>query len=100
MVNNHLIQEQYLRGQISHQSVLDEWVNQCYPSPNDFTNWPPKIPTKDEVEKECQGIMAWLTEHRECQLFKYSDMFDLAGSSGYVARKDGNQISVFTVFLS
>lgn len=72
-----------------------------YPSESDYSNWPPKIPSKEEVEELCKPIIAWLEKIKESDdIFKYNNIKNLAGSSGYVSFRDGIQTTAYCVVRS
>ncbi len=101
MKNFHEVEKSVLGTRMTRQEVLDEYVKEFYPSETDFSNWPPIVPTKEEVVKNCEEIISWLNElTEEDEIYEYSTICDLAGDAGYVAFRDGKQLSAFKVWVS
>ncbi len=90
---------------ISRQGVLNKTADSFVVKPEHYySNWPPPPQkTMAEITKLVNesGEKEWLDTLIETdEIFEYDDISCLAGSAGYVAFRDGKQISEYAVMVS
>ncbi len=103
--HNHPIPDKYVESEITRQQIMDEFVAMLIPNPeNYYNNWPPPSrPTDDEIRKNCaeSDVLKWLCSLQESdQIKRFADNTPLAGCGGYVAFRDGKQVSHYETWIS
>ncbi len=92
-------------GIITPQQIMDKFVDDCIPKPeNYYGNWPPPPrPTDEQIRQMCtdSDVWKWLQSLEPTdEIREYDDIGDLCGSAGYVAIRNGEQVEEFIMVMS